>query len=213
MLAVAKKTNFLRPISRRKLICLTRKKEITVFLVDRASKSEFALTKYTKEVMFAIRNRITTFMERVCKDTAYTAQVTWDKRKPSDTDIVVYVFYSPVSSIIAARGHEARHTAETGGTFKDGEGMISEIFLKPMDGAASFVDVTANIIFHEIMHNKLDCSPPGGPEDIHTGGGGGLAAATISAKSVLTDGNAEAMAAQLDKKVPQFRKKMKNPKY
>ena len=73
--------------------------------------------------------------------------------------------------------------------------------------------VGANIIFHEIMHNKLDCTVPASPADIHTAGGGGLAEATVSAKSMLTDKNIELMSGALTKKVPQYKKSMKKPKY
>ena len=190
-------------------------KQINVYLVDRARNNEFQTTEYTRTVMESIRDRVDTYLERICKDSAgfSSANVTWNKATPSDTDIVVHVFYSPSKSIIYKVGAEARHMSASGGTWKHGDGMISEVFLEPIDGAARFVDVAANIIFHEMMHNKLDVSDPADPVDIHTGGGGGLAADVVSAKSVLTDRNIALMAAALSKSVPQYKKEMKKPKY
>ncbi len=130
---------------------------------------------------------------------------------PAETDVVVYVFYSKNDSIITEKSGDPIHDSASGGTFPHTDGMISEIYLEPLDGAAEFARLTANLIFHEIMHNKLDASMPRLVPDIHTGGGGGLAAAKVSYNSTLTPENITKMAQGLPRKIKQFTAKMKDP--
>jgi hypothetical protein len=87
--------------------------------------------------------------------------------------------------------------------------MITEIYLKTMDGAAEFPTLVANLIFHEIMHNKIDAATTS--KDIHVTGGGGLAASLIDKGSALSSGNIAQMAAALSKKVPQYTAGMQDP--
>ena len=84
--------------------------------------------------------------------------------------------------------------------------MISEVYLRTIDGAANFATVATNVIFHEIMHNKLDAPTPKTVNDIHIGGG--LANSTVSAASALTEKNIELMAGALSKAVPQYTAEM-----
>lgn len=87
--------------------------------------------------------------------------------------------------------------------------MITEIYLKTMDGAAEFPTLVANLIFHEIMHNKIDAA--NNSKDIHISGGGGLAASLINKGSMLTPANIAQMAGVLSKKVPQYTAGMQPP--
>ena len=68
-------------------------KEVTIYLVDLAKNSEFQTTEYTRKVMEAIRDRLDTYFERICKENKAfsSARVTWEKSTPKETDIVVYV--------------------------------------------------------------------------------------------------------------------------
>jgi len=54
----------------------------------------------------------------------------------------------------------------------------------------------------------LDAPTPKTVNDIHIGGGGGLANSTVSAASALTEKNIELMAGALSKAVPQYTAEM-----
>jgi hypothetical protein len=162
--------------------------------------------------MYAVGLKLKEMFDKVCAETAdfSGSDFTWMKGNPSDTDVVLYIYYKKRDGIIQNKGAQAVHESASGGTYPHASGMISEIYMEPMDGAANLPAVVANLIFHELMHNKLDSSAPQTVADIHTGGGGGLAAAVVSRSSVLTPTNITLMAKGLSKKVIQYTTKMKD---
>ncbi|MEZ5307050.1 MAG: hypothetical protein R2684_07890 [Pyrinomonadaceae bacterium] len=184
-----------------------------VWLVGYAKSRNFQYDCYGSEPMAAIASNLKSLFDSVCEKTSAFSgsEVTWNNGVPGETDVVVYVFYSKNDSIISSKEGNPVHDSASGGTFQSSDGMISEVFLEPMDGAANFAKVVSNLIFHEIMHNKLDAPTVKTIADIHVSGGGGLANATISASSALTDDNKKHMAAGMAKKIRQFTAKMKDP--
>ncbi len=186
-----------------------------IWLVGAASPSSFEYDCYGEGAMYAIGTQLKTMFNRVCqhKNSAFAAaDYSWEKGTVADTDVVVYcVGTKERGSIIKSKSGQPIHESASGGTFAYSGGMISEVYLRSFDGAANFSSVAANIIFHEIMHNKLDAPTTKTVGDIHIKGGGGLANATVTAGSALTDANIELMAGALSKKVPQYTLEMQAP--
>jgi len=183
-----------------------------IWLVGMANPSSFQYDCYGEGGMYALGMRLKTMFNQICqhKNSTFAASdYSWEPGSVADTDVVVYVCFSKkYGSVIKGKNGVAIHDSASGGTYPYTGGMISEVYLQEIDGAANFTSVAANIICHEIMHNKLDASKPSTVNDIHVSGGGGLASATVSAGSALTDKNIELMAGALSKKVPQYTAEM-----
>jgi len=185
-----------------------------IWLVGIAKPRDFDYDCYGEGVMYAIGTSLQNMFNRVCqhkKSLIASANYTWEKGAPSQTDVVVYVLAKKSSSIINKKGGQPIHVGASGGTYRHSTGMISEVYLKEIDGAASFSKVATNLIFHEVMHNKLDASVPQTIYDIHNGGGAGLASHVVSSGSQLTPANIKIMAGALSKKVRQYSGKMQKP--
>lgn len=184
----------------------------TVWLVGRASPSKFNYACYGDGPMYSIGMTLKSYFDRVCEHSSCqlaTSDYSWEMGKPAPQDVVVYCSYSKAYGVIAKKGGMPVHDSASGGTFKHSNGMISEIYMEAFDGAANFPTLAANLIFHEIMHNKLDASGNGGVKDIHTGNG--LANAVVSAGTGLTKENIALMAGVLHIPVPQFESEMQKP--
>ena len=193
----------------------TKKGTFKIWLVGAANPTSFKYNCYGEGAMFVIGMQLKTMFNRICqhKNSAFeSADYSWEKGNVADTDVVVYCAGTKeYGSIIKSKSGQPIHDSASGGTFAYSGGMISEVYLRTIDGAANFSSVAANIIFHEIMHNKLDAPTAKTVGDIHTQGGGGLASATVAAGTALTDANIALMAKALSKKVPQYTLEMQVP--
>jgi hypothetical protein len=183
-----------------------------VWLVGMANPTNFQYNCYGEGVMYAIGMKLKTMLNQICQHKSSTfvaADYSWEMGSVADTDVVVYVCGSKqYGSIIKNKSGVPIHDSASGGTYAYTGGMISEVYLREIDGAANFSSVAANIIFHEMMHNKLDAPTAKTVNDIHTSGGGGLASPTVSAGSALTDSNIALMAGALSKKVQHYTAEM-----
>jgi hypothetical protein len=186
-----------------------------IWLVGAANPTSFQYNCYGEGAMYAIGMKLKTMFNTICqhsKSPFAAADYSWEKGNVAPTDVVVYCCGTKEKgSIIKSKSGVPIHESASGGTFAYTGGMISEIYLRTIDGAANFSSVAANIIFHEIMHNKLDAPAKKSVFDIHTLGGGGLASPTVSAGSALTAKNIELMAGALSKVVPQYTAEMQKP--
>ena len=186
-----------------------------IWLVGIANPTGFKHNCYGEGAMYAIGMKLKTMFNQICqhKNSAFAgADYSWEMGSVADTDVVVYVAGTKeYGSVIKSKSGVPIHDSASGGTYAYTGGMISEVYLRTIDGAANFSSVAANIIFHEIMHNKLDAPTVKTVSDIHISGGGGLADATVSAGSALTDKNIAVMAGALSKKVPQYTAEMQKP--
>ncbi len=183
-----------------------------IWLVGMANPSSFDYNCYGEGTMYAIGMKLKTMFNQICQHDSSTfasADYSWDPGTPADTDVVVYVCGTKEKgSIIKSKSGKPIHDSASGGTYPYTGGMISEVYLRQFDGAANFSTVAANIIFHEIMHNKLDAPTQKTVFDIHSLGGGGLASPVVSAGTALTDKNIALMAGALSKKVKQYTAEM-----
>jgi hypothetical protein len=186
-----------------------------VWLVGMANASKFDYNCYGEGSMYAIGMQLKTMFNTICAHKSSTfaaADYSWEMGSVAPSDVVVYVCGTKeYGSIIKSKSGVPIHDSASGGTYAYTGGMISEVYLKTIDGAANFSSVAANIIFHEIMHNKLDAPTPATVANIHSTGGGGLANPTVTAGSALTDKNIELMAGALSKVVPQYTAEMQKP--
>lgn len=183
-----------------------------IWLVGMTKPSSFDYNCYGEGTMYAIGMKLKTMFQTICNhknSTVAIADYSWERGNVASTDVVVYCCGTKeYGSVIKGKDGAAIHDSASGGTYDYTGGMISEVYLRSIDGAANFVSVAANIIFHEIMHNKLDAPKVKTVNDIHTSGGGGLAVTKVSAGSALTDKNIELMAGVLSKVVPQYTAEM-----
>lgn len=184
----------------------------TVWLVGRANPSKFNYACYGDGPMYAIGMTLKNYFDRVCGHSSCqvaSSDYSWEMGKVGPADVVVYCSYSKAYGIISKKSGIPIHDSASGGTFKHIDGMITEIYMEAIDGAANFATVAANLIFHEIMHNKVDAAGNGGVSDIHKGNG--LAAPIVSAGSGLTDENIALMAKVLHIPVKQYENEMQKP--
>jgi hypothetical protein len=186
-----------------------------VWLVGMANPSSFNYPCYGDGPMYAIGTKLQTMLNQICKhpSSAFAASdYSWEPGIVAETDVVVYCCGTKEKgSIIKDKAGTPIHDSASGGTYLHTDGMISEVYLRQMDGALGFADVVANIIFHEIMHNKLDAPSSKTVTNIHSKGGGGLANMDITRGSALTPRNIELMAGALSKKVKQYTAEMQKP--
>ncbi len=179
---------------------------INVWLVDKAPRSNYY---WGEGSMYAVANHLTEYFNKVCQHTASpfaNAVCTWQKGSVAAHDLVIYFLKSSAQSIISTRfGGASTCSAPSGGTYDTAQGMVSEVYMDAMEGDANYCKLVANLAFHELMHNKLD-APQSKPalRDIHSGGGGGLAAAMVVTASQITPQNIAFMAASLGKQVNQY---------
>lgn len=186
-----------------------------IWLVGMANPTSFDYPCYGEGTMYAIGMKLKTMFNQICshaKSSFAASDYSWDPGVVSDTDVVVYVCGTKENgSIIKSKAGRPIHDSASGGTYAHTSGMISEVYLRAFDGALNFSDVAANIIFHEIMHNKLDAPKSKSVANIHTHGGGGLANSVVTAGSALTTENIKLMAGALSKKVKQYTEEMQKP--
>jgi hypothetical protein len=97
---------------------------------------------------------------------------------------------------------------QSGTTYETPDGVLTEVYLDVMAGDPETGRLGGNLIFHELMHNKLDSYRAGSPvTDIHVAGGGGLARGgpnlppgmAIKSYTEPTPGNLSLMARFLDR--------------
>lgn len=134
------------------------------------------------------------------------ADYSWEPQQSvPDHELLVYVLSSASRSIVARFTNQP--LGHTGSTFPTPQGVISEVYLDVMRGDRDLPRLVANLIFHELMHNKLDAYITGAPlKDVHTQGGGGMAVINppISISTRPTPRNYDLMARHLDRAHAQF---------
>lgn len=187
-----------------------------IWLVGCVGPSSFEYDCWGEGTAFAVGCNLRDMFNKICKhknsEFSY-ADFFWEPGYVSDQDVVVYLLGSQKSSIIKQNGGTLKHANASGNTFQSNKGMISEVYLKKMDGALDFSKVVANIIFHEIMHNKLDAATGSSIADIHVTGGDGLAKPSVDKSTSLTDKNISLMAGALSKKISQYTAEMQKPAF
>jgi len=187
-----------------------------VWLVGAVSPTnrKFQYNDYGEGTMFSIGMRLKSLFDQVCQhknSTFAAADYSWELGNVADTDVVVYCFSTKDRGILWRGNSNVIHQSANGGTGLYNGLMVSEIYLAEFSGATAYATRAANLIFHEIMHNKLDAPAVKTIDNLHKKGGGGLAEESVSPGSQLTPRNIELMAGALAKKVPQYTAEMQKP--
>ena len=122
-----------------------------------------------------------------------------------DTDLVCYVLADQSRSIAA------RHSD---GSFGGGgatvwslraHAMISEVYMTAVDGDASRPRLLANLIFHELMHNKLDSHPSRSVlSDVHAIRNGRLSQVPVNSSMRPSDADIAAMRRGIPLAITQY---------
>lgn len=179
----------------------------TLWLVNLAPGNQYYWGEGT---MWAVGNHLRDMFQKVVDHPSSPFErlhYSWERGVVQQTDIVLYFLASQADSIIKEKYKALpKHNSGSGGTFPSASGMISEVYLRAMEGDFAYSRLVAKLAFHECMHNKIDTPPASTTADIHSGDG--LAAATISNGTDLTDKNIGLMAANLGRKVIQHTETM-----
>lgn len=180
-----------------------------VYLVNHAQYSSFLNWPAAKAQQVA--GELQTLYAQVCTGTGHTPVVQVVERtrvaqQPPNLlagEVVAHILASRAGSLIRRQAPSA-HIESSGATaWLDGT-MISEIYLSAAPRRPVGI---AKLLFHELMHNKLDSHPDPALRscaDIHTSGGGGVALAEIDFQTPLTEQNAALMRDALGRQIPQF---------
>lgn len=121
----------------------------------------------------------------------------------TNTDLLCYLVTDFMNSVVISFDsrvtHEEGHAGKT--AFRTHPNIAaSEVYLSEIDErGAGRPTAIANLIFHELMHNKGVIG-----NALHRTGGGGLAAAHLSSASTLSDGNIAFMRARMSNAVQQW---------
>ncbi|MDH3466610.1 MAG: hypothetical protein OES26_12040 [Gammaproteobacteria bacterium] len=186
----------------------------TLHLVDRIGSvsrtSEIAFWNAAMRSM--IQNELQQLFNRVVNDPrarpVSSARVLWTNHSGGvgPADLVVYFSTDRAHGVtqrVAAQAAQHSHTGQT--LLGDSAGIVSEVYVSGHLQVGGFdslgtrqkASLFAKGAFHECMHNKLY------PLNIHTGGGGGLASATLSYDFGLVARNIDLMAPALQVAAPQ----------
>lgn len=186
---------------------VTKSGVFTLWLVNMAPGNEFYWGEGT---MWSVGNHLRDMFQKVIDHASCPFErfhYSWERGVVQQTDIVLYFLASQADSIIKDKYKAVpKHNSGSGGTFPSAGGMLSEVYLRAMEGDFAYSRLVAKLAFHECMHNKIDAAPGSTVLDIHNGDG--LAAATISNGTDLTDANISQMASNLGRKVIQHTETM-----
>lgn len=142
-------------------------------------------------------DRVVTAHDAGSAKTKYgSASVSWvaGAANPQPNELLIYLLPSGATVVTAGKLAQGNPPAGEDGltNLNVGGATGAEVYLQIAD-----MQVIANLMFHEAMHNKL-----------HLGNGmhsqGGLASAVVDASTQLTAANINAMAAALDTPRPQW---------
>ena len=152
---------------------------------------------------------LTEYLDKACKGTDFDhSDFHWEGSgsQVRDTDLVCYVLESSFNSIVANHGAQG----DLGGGGSTGwstrsHAMISEVYWGTVDGDANTGRLLANLIFHELMHNKLDAHPTDWLiQDVHKISGGRVSKVPVSSSSKPSAEDIEAMRKGLKQRVKQY---------
>lgn len=186
---------------------VTKSGVFTLWLVNMAPGNQYYWGEGT---MWSVGNHLRDMFQKVISHASCPFErfhYSWERGVVQQTDIVLYFLASQADSIIKDKYKAVpKHNSGSGGTFASAGGMLSEVYLRAMEGDFAYSRLVAKLAFHECMHNKIDAAAGSTVADIHTGDG--LAAATISNGTDLTDKNISLMATNLNRKVIQHTETM-----
>jgi hypothetical protein len=183
------------------------KKPFRIWLKNLAPGTQYYWGEGT---MYHVGTILEGYFTQICAKTAQfsIASYSWEPAAGliEDHELLVYFLASASGhhSIVATKTNQP--LGQSGSTFPTATGVISEVYLDAPQGDPDYGRLVANLVFHELMHNKLDAYTSGGVlQDIHVQGGGGLAVGTpITSGDRPNAKNISLMAQVLGKNHPQY---------
>jgi hypothetical protein len=185
--------------------------------VKLASKEQWSLTE---EVMKGIRAHLLDYFNQACagSNDFDGAEFQWDPyaEDVGPTDALCYFLDYEHRSIVrefASEEEEKELSPELGGlTFfpEEKKKMISEVYMEKMQGDPHLDWMVANVMFHELVHNKCDAHPDPDvrvTEDYHKLNKG-LAVGNINGTMRADQAEFDLLRKGLPKKIPQYTGKL-----
>lgn len=179
---------------------------LNVFLVPRSSN----FPDYGDAEAAGVAQHVAAFFKDVCAGnkpfdgvrmarSAVPAQV-------GPKDLLCYIVSDPDRGLVKKKNGGVAPNAAGATLFSASDAtVISEIYLSRCAGDANRVRLIANLILHELMHNKLDAMPGAGRvRDVHTISNGSVSKGTINASSTPSAADVAAMRAGIGRAVPQY---------
>lgn len=173
-----------------------------VFLVQKYDNWEY----FGEGDAYAVGNYLIDFFDQVCKGSkSFDKSDYWYNPKSSQIgsrDLVCYLLPSSRRSIVARHTSEALGAGGSTVLSPKNNTVISEVYMTSIDGDASKARLLANIIIHELMHNKLDAQRV--VRDVHNIAGGRVSAGSaLNSSSTPNDADVKAMRQGIDLAIPQ----------
>ena len=179
---------------------------LQVYLMPRFDRSYF---NFGEGDMYATGLYLTDYLNTVCSGvTGFdSADFHWEGSASSvrDTDLVCYVLADQSRSIVAR--HSSDPLGGGGSTVWStrANAMISEVYMMAVEGDASRSRLLANLIFHELMHNKLDSHPTHSIlPDVHAIPNGRLSRIPVNSSMRPSDADVAAMRRGIRPSMPQY---------
>ena len=174
---------------------------ITIYVANLAGLSD--------DVMSVIRTTLSSYFSTVVYSTdsdltGIRVVTTNTGVSPTNTDLLCYIVsdfaHSKVKLFNSSFTNTPGNAGNTAFTSSAPYRAASEVYSSVITSMATNQGLAfANLIFHELMHNKGTVG-----DELHNNGGYGLAAETVTEDSSLTDGNCTYLRGILDKEVAQF---------
>lgn len=117
------------------------------------------------------------------------------------SDLLCYLVQDFMNSVVVSFDNQINHQSAGNTAFRAHPSTAaSEVYIGSINefGAGRPIAI-ANLIFHELMHNKGTIGPR-----LHLVGGGGLAAEVVTSASTLNDDNITFMRARMGRNVRQW---------
>jgi hypothetical protein len=178
---------------------------LRINLVSRVSRGEH----WGEGSMYQVGTSLREYFNSVCA--GYPgfegSDFTWEANSSAvgDLDVVCYLVSRPFNSI--ARNHTSQPLGVAGTTVWStrSRAMISEVYMSAVEGDRARNRLLANLIFHELMHNKLDAHPDRYVvDDIHVIQGGSISHVPVNSSAHPSSSDLAQMRRGLGVQIPQY---------
>lgn len=172
-----------------------------------AQRFDGAAQGFTDADAAAVSSHITDFFKKVCEGTGFGSASVF--RNPVVTqigasDLLCYLVSSPERSIAISKGATSLGPGGTTIPVASGSGVLSEAYLSACAGDSNRNKLLANLIMHELMHNKLDARPGKVMVDVHKIPGGAISKDVVTSGMSPSDADIKAMRRGVSGAVAQY---------
>jgi hypothetical protein len=180
---------------------------LQVYLIPRFSTSYF---DFGEGAMYVTGLYLKEYLDQVCANLSgfSGSDFHWEVGSASaiqDTDLVCYVLRDAAASIVQKHTSDALGAGGSTVWSTRSHAMISEVYMTAIEGDASRYRLLANLVFHELMHNKLDAHPSLAVlSDVHAISGGSVSKVPVNSSKRPSKADIAKMRLGVPKKIKQY---------